>query len=142
MIKGLSAAQKILLLLFVSLVSLGVGLGLGKLVTSPRVTSKTPVIDLTESTPSPTETTTENSEAPANWKSYTGLITTAGAGVQMQGTHRLLDENGETMVLLEARDDKLEVATGMTATVRGPVKKTVEGSEQIMTVEEIVFATE
>jgi len=48
-------------------------------------------------------------------------------------------ENGEIILLLEARDDKLEVALGMEAEVQGPVENTVEGNQRIMTVEKIVF---
>lgn len=131
--------QKTLLLLFVAVLSLFVGWGMGKILTLKR-TMPSPEVSESEKEVAEEETgNEEEEELPSDWESYTGTITPLDASIYMQGSHKLVDENGEIALLLEARDDKLEVASGMEAEVQGPVEKTVEGNQRIMTVEKIVF---
>lgn len=131
--------QKTLLLLFVAVLSLFVGWGMGKILTLKR-TMPSPEVSESEKEVAEEETgNEEEEETPSDWESYTGTITPLGPSIYMQGSHQLVDENGETILLLEARDDKLEVASGMEAEVQGPVEKTVEGNQRIMMVEKIVF---
>jgi hypothetical protein len=87
----------------------------------------------------PPEDSDTISKPVVNRKSIFGKIVPLEASVYMQGTHRLVDDNGNTLVLLNAKDDKLKLSEGMKVEVSGVVRKTLEGDAEIMEVELVKF---
>jgi hypothetical protein len=74
--------------------------------------------------------------------SYQGRVQQAGMSMYMEGTHRLELEDGR-FVLLESDELDLGTYVGKAVAVLGAVRPTVEGSAQIMRVEQItVLQTE
>lgn len=143
---SLSKPQKpLILFLSVAGISLLVGWGVGKILVARRATllPQVPTSQVPEehknAEKSGNDAGDSEEETPSDWESFTGTIIPLDVSIYMQGSHMLVDENGEIILLLEARDDKLEVALGMEAEVQGPVENTVEGNQRIMTVEKIVF---
>ncbi|PIZ43338.1 hypothetical protein COY33_01680 [candidate division WWE3 bacterium CG_4_10_14_0_2_um_filter_42_7] len=88
---------------------------------------------------SPTEESDVTLKPTVNRKSIFGKIVPLEASLYMEGTHRLVDDDGNTLILLSAKDDKLKLSEGMKVQVSGVVRKTLEGDAEIMAVELIKF---
>jgi len=88
---------------------------------------------------SPTEESDVTLKSTVNRKSIFGKIVPLEASLYMEGTHRLVDDDGNTLILLSAKDDKLKLSEGMKVQVSGVVRKTLEGDAEIMAVELIKF---
>jgi len=72
-------------------------------------------------------------------ESLSGKVLPLGPSIYMQGTHKLVDDDGETIAVLKARDDKLKLAEGYRVEAFGKITKTVEGEMSLMEVERIRF---
>lgn len=119
--------QKLSFLLIGSTIFLSLGIGLGFMLINTSVPPETNEIsELPKKTPAK--------------KTLSGkIIPLTEASIYMQGTHRLVDDEGNTLILLKAKDDKLKLAEGMRVEVEGVVTKTIEGDMEIMEVEKVRF---
>ena len=141
---SLPSPQKLLFLFFVAAVSVVLGLRIGKLfkreATLPQLPSEV-ASEIGESseleTAEPGPVSGGEETLPKGWESYTGIIREA-VGTS-GGTHQLISKDGEVLILLEARDQKLVVSEGMEAEVQGPVKAVEDSDLRLMTVERVVF---
>lgn len=71
-------------------------------------------------------------------ETLTGKIEPMGMSMFMQGSHQLLDDRGDVMVLLQAGDGvDLNKFSGKKAKVSGSVEGTVEAGGKIMTVSKV-----
>ena len=139
--KHLSVLRKPFLLLFVAALSLLVGWGVGKVLTLKRPDSYSRSLEdkikMEEGREGEKEKERKEEEKlPKEWESYTGIISSLDSSIYSEGSHQLTNENGDTVLLLEAEDDKLMVSLGMEAEVQGPVRMTADGNQKIMMVEE------
>ena len=71
-------------------------------------------------------------------KSYFGKVIALEARFNVEGTHQLVDKEGNSIILLKANDDKLVLAEGRFVTVSGVLEKTSSG-EKVLVVEKILF---
>ncbi|MFA5505805.1 MAG: hypothetical protein WC314_18875 [Vulcanimicrobiota bacterium] len=69
-------------------------------------------------------------------KSYTGKVKPMGMSIFMQGTHQLLDDSGDMVVILQAEDGKIDLNKFLNKTVKvtGNEEPTVEAGGSILTV--------
>lgn len=68
-------------------------------------------------------------------ESYTGKIEPMGMSIFMQGSHQLIDDNGDVIVLLNADEGvDLDRFSGKKVKVTGNVEDTVEAGGRIVTV--------
>ena len=75
-------------------------------------------------------------------ETLTGTIEPIGMSIFMQGSHQLLNDEGEVLVLLQAGDGvDLNKFSGKKATVTGRVEGTVEAGGTIMTVSKVENAS-
>lgn len=72
--------------------------------------------------------------------SYEGTIDTLGMSIYQQGTHKLLLENGQ-FVLLESTDVNLNLSTylGKRVEIRGSLQPTVEAGGMLLRAEEVII---
>ena len=141
---SLSKPQKLLLFFFIAVISVVAGARIGRLF--QRVGPGLPPELLDEiSTGSETpesvsfveESATEGGGLPQGWESYTGVIREVDEIPKV--THVLIAKDGEEVIFLKSRDQKLKVSEGMEAEVQGSVEP-VEGNDlMLMTVERVVF---
>ena len=90
--------------------------------------------------PTPSESSEEDtSSVPISSQTLTGKVLPLGPSIYTQGTHKLVDQQGEITAVLQADDDKLQLAEGYRVEVTGKISKTVEGDMKLMRVEEIKF---
>ena len=138
---SLSNPQKLLILFFVAVISVGFGLGIGRIFRREAILQAPSKVaseigKSLEPEPAEPEPTPEKA-LPKGWESHSGIIREAVEA--LEGTHQLVSKDGEILILLKARDQKLKVSQGMEAEVQGPVKP-IEGSElKLMMVERVVF---
>ena len=69
---------------------------------------------------------------------YQGTVETIGVGIVMEGTQQLRLSDGR-LILLESRDIELNKYLGKKVSVFGATRPTVEGSQIIMRVEEVML---
>ena len=62
-----------------------------------------------------------------------------GMSIFMQGSHKLVDENGETIVILQSSNDKIKLKSfeGKKVTAQGSAEDTVEAGGRILNVDAI-----
>ncbi len=89
--------------------------------------------------PSPPSVGEEVAREDPQGESLSGKVLPLGPSIYMQGTHKLIDENGEMIAVLKVYDDKLKLAEGHQVEVFGKMTKTVEGDMTLMEVERIKF---
>ena len=72
-------------------------------------------------------------------KKFTGKLEAMGMSIHMQGTHKLVDDSGEMIVILIAKDHTLDLHDflGQNVEVEGEVDKSVEGDATVVTVHAI-----
>ena len=71
-------------------------------------------------------------------ESFTGKVEPMGMSIFMQGSHQLVDDKGEMLVILQpGKDVDLSKFEGKQVTVQGTVEDTVEAGGKILTVESI-----
>lgn len=69
----------------------------------------------------------------------TGTVMPAGPSVYMEGTHQLLDEEGELLALLKSDKIDLEYFEGARVEIEGEAVKTVEGRQRLVEVVKVRF---
>jgi len=137
--KFLSTSQKVLFFLAITVFSLFLGWGLGKVLLSTKAGNHT-VRTPSNKTPSQNTSHSDGEEMPGDWESYIGTIKSNSdhAGGE-EGSYVLVNDEGSPILLLEAADDKLEFSSGMRVTVQGPVRTLATGNQRLMRVERIIF---
>lgn len=71
-------------------------------------------------------------------ESYSGKIEPMGMSIFMQGSHQLVDDKGDMVVILNSGDGvDLNKYSGKKVKVSGIVEDTVEAGGKIMTVEKV-----
>lgn len=72
-------------------------------------------------------------------KSYTGKVEPMGMSIFMQGTHQLVDDSGEMVVILQAENGKIDLNKFVNKKVKvsGNEEPTVEAGGSILTVTSI-----
>ena len=75
-------------------------------------------------------------------KSYTGKIQPMGMSIFMQGTHQLVDDSGDMLVILQTEDSAIDLNkfVGKKVTVTGQEASTVETGGSILTVTSVEAA--
>lgn len=69
--------------------------------------------------------------------SYRGVVQPSGISIYMEGTHRLILDDGR-FILLASDTQKLDTYVGQSVEVKGAIRPTVEGNGMIMRVESVV----
>ena len=70
---------------------------------------------------------------------FSGVVESLGPSIYMQGTHKLLSDDGEIKALLESSKIDLNVINGMKVKVEGKVIKTIEGQLKLIQVNKVIF---
>lgn len=60
--------------------------------------------------------------------SMTGIVQPLGPSFYMQGSHKLVDDEGKVVALLSDRETNLDAFVGQRVRVQGPMEPTVEGN--------------
>lgn len=68
-----------------------------------------------------------------------GKVEPLGPSIYMQGTHKLVNSEGEILALLESKDIDLSFLEGMKVEVEGPASKTIGGDLKLVKVEKVRF---
>lgn len=78
--------------------------------------------------------------SPQQEKNYEGRIVYIGGAFYPNDeiSYVLEDSSGNDVILLKAKDQKLEVSEGLFATVYGRLTKTMDGKKEVLIVERIV----
>lgn len=112
------------------IVGVSIGVGVGSWLLRPSSSTTLPVSPPVEE---------ELPHDALSGESLSGKVLPLGPSIYMQGTHKLIDEDGEMIAVLKVRDDKLKLAEGHQVEVFGKITKTVEGEMILMEVESIKF---
>lgn len=72
-------------------------------------------------------------------ESFTGKVEQMGMSIFMQGSHKLVDDKGETIVILQSSKKEIDLQSfeGQKVTVQGTAEDTVEAGGRILNVESI-----
>lgn len=72
-------------------------------------------------------------------ETFTGIVEELGISIFMQGTHKLLDDQGEQIALLQAAKDDLDLSAylGQKVEVSGASAPAVEGGATFVSVESV-----
>ena len=71
-------------------------------------------------------------------ESFTGTVQTMGMSIFMQGTHQLLDDKGEQIVILQSDGEAdLDKFVGKKVKVSGAAEATVEAGGKILQVSKV-----
>ncbi|MFW6110350.1 MAG: hypothetical protein ACOC6Q_02940 [Patescibacteria group bacterium] len=81
----------------------------------------------------------QEDDLPQGWASLDGLIFPAGGDISGEVSHKLVNEDGDVLMLLTASDEKLTLAENMEVEVQGPVRLSSDGKDKVMRVETIVW---
>lgn len=73
-------------------------------------------------------------------QNFTGTVEPMGMSIFMQGSHQLVDDQGEVIVLLQSSDQDLDQYSQKKVKVSGRLSDTVEAGGQILDVTSIELA--